>query len=83
MITLTGRTIPKPPPIRLDSNRKALNDLKKVEQWLLDNAREEATLKKDDYFLTLIRNEVAGKLPPATVDSLNLYLFGEIDPQII
>lgn len=80
MITLTGRVITNPPLIRISSNRKALNDIKKVQQWLLDNAREEAEHKQDSYFLLLIKNEKAGKLPQATIDSLNVYLFGKTDP---
>lgn len=77
MKTITGRVISDPPKIRLDSNRKTINDLKKLDQWLLDQALEEAKSKNDDWFPLLIKNEVAGKLPVATRASINLYLFGE------
>lgn len=78
MKTITGREIPNPPQIRLDSNRKAINDLKKLDQWLLDQAFDEAKSRNDDYFPLLIKNEKAGKLPVATKESINLYLFGEV-----
>lgn len=77
MKTTSGREIPNPPKIRLDSNRKTTIDIKKLQFWLLEQAKEEATSRNDDYFLTLIKGEIAGKLPKATMDSINLYLFGK------
>jgi hypothetical protein len=77
--TLSGRRIDAPPQIRLDSNRKTIIDLKKQQQWLLDEAYTEAFIKKDEFNLNWIKNEKPN-LPPAVIDSLNVYLFGQIDP---
>jgi hypothetical protein len=82
MLTLSGRSIPNPPAIRLDSSRKAANDIKRIEAWLLTNAIAEAKTRGDDYNLTWMIGEKPGKLPPATVDNLNVYLFGTTLPEI-
>ncbi len=76
MITLSGRVISSPPIIRLDTNRKACMDLVKVEMWLLRQGKEEAIARNDDYFQVFIQGEKAGKLPQATKDCINQYLFG-------
>lgn len=75
--TMTGREIPAPPIIRLDSNRKATKDLKAQKQWLIDQAIAEATARKDDFNLTQFKNEKADNLPPASADAMSLYLFDD------
>lgn len=80
--TVTGRLIPLPPKIRLDSNRKTINDVKKVNHWLLDQAKAEAVANNDEFNLLWINNEKIKNLPQASIDCLNVYLFGEICPDI-
>jgi N12 class adenine-specific DNA methylase len=79
--TQSGREINAPPQIRTDTNRKATKDLLAQKQWLLDQAIAEAEARQDDYNLNWMRNEKASNLPPASVDSLNQYLFGETNPE--
>jgi hypothetical protein len=81
--TRSGRKIPAPPPIRLDSNRKATIDIKKVDAWLLDQGLREAESRKDKFVTTLFKGINANNLTPSDKDSLNQYLFGHTDPDII
>lgn len=73
--TKSGRETTPFPKIHTTNNRAASLTLKKVEQWLLDNGRAEAESQKDQFFQTQLKNEKAGKLPPATIEAINLYLF--------
>lgn len=50
---------------------------KKVNQWLLDNGRLEAERRQDRLMILCLKNE-NHKLPQATKDHINLYLFGEV-----
>ena len=80
--TNTGRSIPAPPMIRTDSNRRTSADLKSQRKWLLEQAKAEAAARKDEYNLNWMNGENAEQeLPPATMDSLNEYLFGETNPE--
>lgn len=74
MITATGREIPEPPRIRLDTNRKTTIDLKKFERWLLDQGIEEAKSRKDSYNLGWLERETL-PLTPSSIELLNEYLF--------
>lgn len=78
--TLSGRRIDAPPQINIDSNRKAIISLKNQRKWLLEQAYNEAYLKKDEFNLNWIAAEKVNTLTPAVIDSLCVYLFGIIDP---
>lgn len=75
--TLTGRQIPVPPRIRVETNRKCINDLKKHDAWLIEQVREEALSRGDDYNLLWINRMKPGDISPSDKDCANLYLFGE------
>ena len=75
--TTTGREIPSPPVIRTDSNRKASNDLKKQNQWLIDQSVAEAKARGDDFNLIQFQNEKANNLPPASKAAMSQYLFDD------
>uniref|UniRef100_A0A6M3J434 Putative structural protein n=1 Tax=viral metagenome TaxID=1070528 RepID=A0A6M3J434_9ZZZZ len=78
--TVSGRSIPVPPVIRLETNRKATIDVAKVDAWLLEQGIAEATAKNDDFVLTQFKGLNPKRLSPADKDSLNEYLFGETNP---
>ncbi len=80
--TVTGRKIPAPPRIRLDSNRKCANDLKKLNVWLVEQAIEEALARNDDFNRCWIFNENPKNLPDGVKTTLNVYLFGEEYPRL-
>lgn len=73
---MTGRAIPDPPGIRLATERKAKNDLNALRSWLLAQAIAEAESRGDDYNLLWMRREDSRRLPQASIELLNLYLFG-------
>lgn len=75
--TLTGRQIPVPPHIRVETTRKCINDLKKHDVWLIEQVRDEARSRSDDYNLLWINRMKPGELSPSDKDCANLYLFGE------
>ncbi len=76
--TLTGRWIPKPPDIRLDSNRRCINDLRKYHQWLRDQFIAECQARNDEFNLVSAQQyEVVAEPPPASQACALLYLFGD------
>lgn len=79
--TLSGREIPAPPRIRLDTNRKATIDLKKQNQWLIDQSSAEAQARGDNFNYRHFSNERADNLPEASKSGMSLYLFGEEFPE--
>ena len=79
LLTLSGRKIPHPPPIRLESERKAKNDLRKIDLWLLEQARAEAVSRLDEWNKMTFGFMSVKNLSPADRDTLNQYLFGRED----
>lgn len=77
--TQTGRTIPAPPQIRTDTDRKAAHDLKKLQRWLLDQGKAEAEATANSYVADLLEHTT---LPLSDGDKclLNEFLFGEPYP---
>jgi hypothetical protein len=75
--TVSGRKIVVPPPIRLESNRKATIDLKNRERWLLREGIAEAEARGDRFNVTQFGGLNPEALSPSDKDSLSLYLFGE------
>ncbi len=80
--TSSGRKTTPFPRIDLDSARKAGNTVKRVDQWLIDNAVAEAESRGDAFNATIFRSEKANNLPPASKDSMHEYLFGEQPPVV-
>lgn len=46
-------------------------------QWLMDNVEMEYKARSDGWAETLFKGEVVKNLPPASVESMLLYLFGK------
>jgi len=79
--TQFNREIPAPPAIRLDTDRKVVIDLKKLDNWLTKNAKEEAFIRKDKYNQTIFNGIKEGsKLTTSDKEGINLYLFREEYP---
>ncbi|KGG90963.1 hypothetical protein P245_14440 [Comamonas thiooxydans] len=76
VLTSSGRQTSPFPKITADTNRKALNTLKAVDQWLMQNALDEARARGDDF--NARQFEAALQKPQqADKDSAEEYLFGE------
>jgi len=77
-LTVTGRqTIPFPK-IDTSTNIKISNTLKRVDDWLIDNAVTEARIRNDDYNLRQFENINRENITSSDKDSAHLYLFGII-----
>jgi hypothetical protein len=80
--TSTGRQTTPFPKVNVGSDRKATNTIKRVDKWLYENAVAEAKSRGDDFNLRQFESEDPAKMPPATKDSMELYLFGEDVPEV-
>ena len=78
--TQSGRSIPVPPSIRLETTRKATIDVAKVDAWLVEQGRAEALARNDEFVGLQFEGMNPKRLSPADKDILNDYLFGETDP---
>lgn len=88
--TLTGRQIPIPPRVRLETGRNATMDVHALNRWLAKQAVEEAKARNDDFNLIGFQQEAdmmarnsKKDMPPASMDAMNLYLFGEAHPEFV
>lgn len=75
--TKSGRLTTEHPRVDTSTDRKATNSLNRQRKWLLDNAIKEAEANNDEFNLQQFQGEDPKNMPPAVVDSLNEYLFGE------
>jgi hypothetical protein len=80
--TATGRKTTPFPKLDTDSNRKAQNTVKRVDQWLMENAIEEARARGDEFNLRQFEQNKA-KPSPADKDSAEMYLFDKESVQPI
>lgn len=79
--TVSGRETTPFPKTDIGSNRKAVNTIKRIDYWLMDNAIAEARSRGDKYNL---RQFEANRDKPSTADkdSAELYLFGDNQPAV-
>jgi len=79
--TSTGRETTPFPKIDCTSNRKTINTTKRIDNWLMQNAIQEAESRGDDFNL---RQFMANKDRPhqADKDSAEMYLFGDFVPLV-
>jgi len=76
VLTASGRVTTPFPKIDTSNNRKASNTLKRVDQWLMDNAIAEARSRGDEF--NARQFEASRERPSqADKDSAEEYLFGE------
>lgn len=69
--TVSGRQTSPFPMVDVTTDRRTANTLRRLEEWLLAEARTELG---DREFL--LAGETPGKLPHATIDMCNMVLFG-------
>lgn len=87
VFTSSGRTSTPFPKIDMSTSRKADSTSARVEQWLIDNAIEEAKSRGDDFNLRQFVDDKrifqnSGSIPQASKDGMELYLFGE-QPKVV
>ncbi len=73
--TATGRETTPYPKYSPKRTRKA--DIRKANQWLIDNYMAEAKARNDDFNQTLAKGMDAGNFSQADGEGINLYLFGK------
>ena len=56
VLTKTGRVTSPFPKIDVSTNRKATNTVNRVDQWLIQNAIDEAIPRKDEYNQLIFSN---------------------------
>ncbi len=82
VLTATGRKTTPFPKLGFGSERKTQNTVRRVDQWLMDNAVEEAKARGDEF--NLRQFEANRKKPsPADKDSAEMYLFDKDSVQPI
>ena len=74
--TASGRKTTPFPKLASDTNRKTAATVKRVDAWLHANAVAEAESRGDDFVLQQFKSENPAKMPPASKDSMEEYLFG-------
>lgn len=75
VLTSSGRLTSPFPKIDLETERKAGNTIKRVQQWLVQNALDEALAREDDFNALLFKASL-NQPQQADKDSAELYLFG-------
>tara|TARA_R110000868_G_scaffold64854_5_gene194632 strand:- start:9002 stop:13909 length:4908 start_codon:yes stop_codon:yes gene_type:complete len=73
--TSSGRTTTPYP--KYSTKRPTLRDDTVANQWLIDNAISEAKARNDNFNKTVFSGEKARGLPPASIASMQEYLFGQ------
>jgi len=65
------------PRVDTSTNLKAINTIKRVRKWLVDNALKTATWTDNEWLVFMFGCMNPGKLSQADIDVLNDYLFGD------
>ncbi len=74
--TSSGRKTTPFPKLNLNTNQGTGRTINKVHEWLIKNATDEALSRGDDFNARIFAAEKPNNLPPASVESMNEYLFG-------
>lgn len=86
VLSKSGRKMPLPKNefvIRVGTtNRKVINDLKIINQWLIDQSIMESVYNSDDFNHVGFSNTNLRNLSQADIDGMNLYLFGEVCSEV-
>ena len=75
VLSVMGKTTPFPK-IDLSTGRKTLNTIKRIDNWLIDNAISEAKRRNDKFNLRQFECINRKNITQSDKDSANLYLFG-------
>lgn len=74
--TVSGRLTSPVPKISIESNRKIINSVKRINEWLISEAIKESSFRNDEYNNIMFSNMNIKNLSQSDKDSLNSYLFG-------
>jgi len=77
VLTSSGRKTTPFPKVKTDTDRKATATVKAVDRWLIDNARDEAQARGDDFNATAFGGINSRSISQADKDAAEEYLFGE------
>jgi hypothetical protein len=77
VLTSSGRKTTPFPKVKTDTDRKATATVKAVDRWLIDNARDEARARGDDFNATMFGRVSLVSPSQSDKDSAEEYLFGE------
>lgn len=75
----SGRWLAPAPRLNLGSDRAIEATIRRIRVWLLDEARAEAKSRRDDWAATLLKGCEVRNLSPSDMDTLNHFLFGDVD----
>lgn len=81
VLTVSGRQTTPFPKVAVDTDRKVTNTLRRVEQWLMQNAIDEARAR-GDAFNARIFEHTLDRPSPSDKDSAEEYLFGAYVPPV-
>lgn len=81
VLTSSGRETSPFPKVSNKTNRKAVNTVRKVDSWLMDNAIEEAKSRGDEFNQRQFEQN-RDKPSQADKDSAEEYLFGDTQPEV-
>lgn len=81
-ITAGGNRTTPFPKVDVSTDRKAQNTLKRVDQWLIQNAINEAQARGDDFNLRQFQGISLNNISQSDKDSAEQYLFGDEQPDI-
>jgi hypothetical protein len=76
--TPSGRTTTPAPKIDCTSERKTLNTIKRLHQWMIDEARKEAEATKNDFLGVQLSGMSVKNLSQSDIDTLNYILFDHL-----
>jgi hypothetical protein len=77
VLTITNRKITPFPKIDTSTKIKSSNTLKRIDNWLIDNAITEAKMRNDKYNLRQFENVNRNNITQSDKDLAHLYLFNE------
>ena len=80
-LTATGRETTPFPRIDMSTARKADATMKRVDNWLIDNAIAEAKARGDKFNLVQFENINRKNITKSDKDGAEIYLFGDVVPE--
>jgi len=75
VLTVSGQRTTPFPKIDTESNRKTIHTIKRVNEWLFQNAIAEAKAQKDEFNLLQFKNTNLKNLSQSDKDCAEMYLF--------
>jgi len=75
LVSRSGRLLSPVPMLNVSTSRQCTNAVRRLDDWLLMEARAEASALRDGWGALLLSSMKAGRLSLSDRDHLNLYLF--------